>query len=96
MQLQPVIRFAVMQADRIIANLYVFQACFRPIRRHQRLDANALFYLRTRGLGPDEARQALITAFLHATLALIKPEDLGVRVAARLQSRLEALDGAAI
>lgn len=60
------------------------------------LDANALFYLRTRGLGPDEARQALITAFLHATLALIKPEDLGVRVAARLQSRLEALDGAAI
>ncbi len=60
------------------------------------LDANALFYLRTRGLGPDEARQALITAFLHATLALITPEDLGVRVAARLQSRLEALDGAAI
>lgn len=60
------------------------------------LDANALFYLRTRGLGPDEARQALITAFLHATLALIEPEDLGVRVAARLQSRLEALDGAAI
>ncbi len=59
------------------------------------LDANSLFYLRTRGLGPDEARQALITAFLHATLALIAPEELTVRVAARLQSRLEALDGAA-
>ena len=59
------------------------------------LDANALFYLRTRGLAPDEARQALITAFLHATLALITPEELGMRVAARLQSRLEALDGAA-
>ena len=60
------------------------------------LDANALFYLRTRGLGPDEARQALITAFLHATLALIGPEELSMRVAARLQSRLAALDGAAI
>jgi Fe-S cluster assembly protein SufD len=59
------------------------------------LDANAIFYLRSRGLGPDEARQALITAFLHATLALIAPEDLRTRVAARLQARLEALDGAA-
>lgn len=59
------------------------------------LDANALFYLRSRGLGPDEARQALITAFLHATLALVVPEDLGRRVAARLQARLVALDGAA-
>ncbi len=60
------------------------------------LDANALFYLRSRGLNPDEARQALITAFLHATLAGITPDDLSVRVAARLQSRLAALDGAAI
>ena len=59
------------------------------------LDANALFYLRSRGLSPDDARQALITAFLHATLALIVPEDLGTRVAARLQARLAALDGAA-
>jgi Fe-S cluster assembly protein SufD len=59
------------------------------------LDANALFYLRSRGLGPDEARQALITAFLHATLALIAPEDLSTRVATRLQARLAALDGAA-
>lgn len=60
------------------------------------LDANALFYLRSRGLSPDEARRALITAFLHATLAGITPDDLSVRVAARLQSRLAALDGAAI
>jgi Fe-S cluster assembly protein SufD len=60
------------------------------------LDANALFYLRTRGIGPDEARQMLITAFLHATLALITPADLSARVATRLQARLEALDGAAI
>jgi len=59
------------------------------------LDANSLFYLRTRGLGPEEARQALITAFLHATLALIRPEELAMCVAVRLQSRLEALDGAA-
>jgi Fe-S cluster assembly protein SufD len=59
------------------------------------LDANALFYLRTRGLGTDEARQALITAFLHATLALITPEEISIRIAARLQSRLAALDGAA-
>ncbi|MEZ5561887.1 MAG: Fe-S cluster assembly protein SufD [Gammaproteobacteria bacterium] len=58
------------------------------------LDANALFYLRSRGLNPEEARQALITAFLHATLALVSPEDLGVRIAARLQTRLAALDGA--
>ncbi|MCL4792676.1 MAG: Fe-S cluster assembly protein SufD, partial [Gammaproteobacteria bacterium] len=58
------------------------------------LDANALFYLRSRGLNPEEARQALITAFLHATLALVSPDDLGVRVAARLQTRLSALDGA--
>jgi hypothetical protein len=40
-------------------------------------------------------RQALITAFLHATLALIRPEELAMRVASRLQSRLKALDGAA-
>jgi Fe-S cluster assembly protein SufD len=59
------------------------------------LDANALFYLRSRGLGPDEARQALITAFLHATLALVVPENLGSRVAALLQERLTALDGVA-
>jgi Fe-S cluster assembly protein SufD len=58
------------------------------------LDANALFYLRSRGLSPDDARRALITAFLHATLALVVPEDLGTRVAARLQARLAALDGA--
>jgi Fe-S cluster assembly protein SufD len=59
------------------------------------LDANALFYLRSRGLSPDEARQALITAFLHATLALIVSEDLRTSVATRLQARLTALDGAA-
>lgn len=59
------------------------------------LDANAFFYLRSRGLSPDEARQALITAFLHATLALVVPEDLGAHVAARLQARLTALDGSA-
>jgi Fe-S cluster assembly protein SufD len=59
------------------------------------LDANALFYLRSRGLSPDDARQALITAFLHATLALVVPEDLAARVAALLQVRLAALDGAA-
>jgi Fe-S cluster assembly protein SufD len=59
------------------------------------LDANALFYLRSRGLGPAEARQALITAFLHATLAQIVPEQLSMQVAARLQARLAALSGAA-
>lgn len=59
------------------------------------LDANALFYLRTRGLSTDEARQALITAFLHATLALITPEEVSTRVAARLQARLATLDGVA-
>ncbi|MBM4220921.1 MAG: Fe-S cluster assembly protein SufD [Gammaproteobacteria bacterium] len=59
------------------------------------LDANALFYLRSRGLGPEEARQALMIAFLHATLALIEPGEVSVQVAARLQARLAALDGVA-
>lgn len=59
------------------------------------LDANALFYLRSRGLSPGEARQALITAFLHATLARVVPAQLSAQVAARLQARLAALPGAA-
>ncbi|MEO7387165.1 MAG: Fe-S cluster assembly protein SufD, partial [Gammaproteobacteria bacterium] len=54
------------------------------------LDANALFYLRTRGLDPAAARQVLTAAFLRQALGGIATPALRARLEARLQARLKA------
>ena len=41
-----------------------------------KLDENLLFYLLSRGLGPDEARALLRTAFIAEVLKVIEPEAL--------------------
>ncbi len=55
------------------------------------LDANALFYLRARGLPQEEARQLLTAAFCREPLVAV--EDIAVRDAllARLDAALESL-----
>ena len=59
-----------------------------------RLDANALFYLRSRGLPQAEARKLLTAAFCREPLAVI--EDAGLRAAltARVDAALAALETA--
>lgn len=52
------------------------------------LDANALFYLRSRGLDPATARQVLTTAFLRESLNGIAVPELRARLDAQLQARL--------
>ncbi|MDP2326172.1 MAG: Fe-S cluster assembly protein SufD [Gammaproteobacteria bacterium] len=52
------------------------------------LDANALFYLRSRGLDPAEARQVLTSAFLREGLSGISIPELRVSLEAQLQARL--------
>jgi Fe-S cluster assembly protein SufD len=52
------------------------------------LDERALFYLRSRGLPPDEARRLLIAAFCASTLADIGNPDLRVHLDALLAARL--------
>jgi len=53
------------------------------------LDANALFYLRSRGLDPAAARQVLTTAFLRESLNGIAVPELRTRLEAQLQARLQ-------
>ena len=57
------------------------------------LDANALFYLRSRGLDPAAARQMLTAAFLRESLNGIAVPELRTRLEARLQARLQAGPG---
>lgn len=52
------------------------------------LDANALFYLRSRGLDPAVARQVLTSAFLREGLNGIAIPELQARLDAQLQARL--------
>ncbi|MBL8200680.1 MAG: Fe-S cluster assembly protein SufD [Chromatiales bacterium] len=52
------------------------------------LDANALFYLRSRGLDPAAARQVLTAAFLREALGHIALPELRERLEARLQEKL--------
>ena len=52
------------------------------------LDANALFYLRSRGLDAAAARQVLTTAFLRQGLNAISVPALRARLDAQLQARL--------
>jgi len=55
------------------------------------LDANALFYLRTRGIGLDEARRLLTSAFIREPLVPLANTLLHVQVQPRLDSVLMAL-----
>ncbi len=57
------------------------------------LDANALFYLRSRGLDPAAARQILTAAFLRESLNGIAVPELRTRLDAQLQARLQAGPG---
>lgn len=55
-----------------------------------RLDATALFYLRSRGLGEREARAALIRAFAESVLTSIGCKPLHAYLEARLAARFAA------
>jgi Fe-S cluster assembly protein SufD len=57
------------------------------------LDANALFYLRSRGLDPAAARQVLTAAFLREGLSGIAVPELRTRVENLLLAQLQALVG---
>ncbi len=52
------------------------------------IDADALFYLRTRGIGEDEARALLIEAFLMEALEEISVPEVRDEFAQRLKARL--------
>jgi Fe-S cluster assembly protein SufD len=57
------------------------------------LDEHALFYLRSRGLPPDEARHLLIAAFCAAALAGV-PDGLRAHLEAMLTARLPQIGDA--
>ena len=59
------------------------------------IDADALFYLRTRGIGEDEARALLIEAFLMEALEEISVPAVRDDFSARLKARLDELGTAA-
>jgi Fe-S cluster assembly protein SufD len=52
------------------------------------LDSEALFYLRSRGIGFDDAREMLITAFAREITDAIRPEALRAHVERTLTARL--------
>ena len=56
------------------------------------LDANALFYLRSRGLTQAEARQLLTTAFCREPLGVIAHADVREALLARVDAALAALE----
>jgi Fe-S cluster assembly protein SufD len=55
------------------------------------LDETALFYLRTRGLDRDEARQALTRAFAHAIVGRLPVEQLEPFLLGAIDARLREL-----
>ncbi|HZV37952.1 MAG TPA: SufD family Fe-S cluster assembly protein, partial [Pseudoxanthomonas sp.] len=57
-----------------------------------RLDANALFYLRSRGLPQAEARRLLTAAFCREPLAVIEDARLRAVLTARVDAALAALE----
>lgn len=59
------------------------------------LDANALFYLRSRGLPADQARALLTAAFCRETLSVFEDPALRATLEARLDAALTALEEAA-
>ena len=56
-----------------------------------RLDANALFYLRSRGLPEDQAQQLLTAAFCRAPLAALGDKGMAATMAAHLDSALSSV-----
>ena len=60
-----------------------------------RLDANALFYLRSRGIALAEARAMLTLAFCREALAAIGDPALVAALSPRLEARLAALEAVA-
>ena len=57
------------------------------------LDETALFYLRTRGLGMDEARKMITRAFAAGTLSTLAVTECQDHLAKVLDQRLENLIG---
>ena len=57
------------------------------------LDEAALFYLRTRGIGQEEARQILIEAFVREALEPVESSPLREHLLSRLARRLAMLEG---
>jgi Fe-S cluster assembly protein SufD len=55
------------------------------------LDENALFYLRTRGLDRDEARQALTRAFAYAIVGRLPVEHIETFLLGEIDARLRTL-----
>jgi Fe-S cluster assembly protein SufD len=59
-----------------------------------RLDADAMFYLRSRGIGEDEARDVLIHAFLKELLDRITVPSIRAGIEAEVERRLPRPGGA--
>ena len=57
-----------------------------------RLDETALFYLRSRGLGREQARQLLVQAFLREPLSALDDAALAASLGARITDRLDRKD----
>lgn len=55
------------------------------------LEENALFYLRSRGIGEVEARQLLIQAFAQEIISQAKPEDLREDLERQLSAKLKTV-----
>jgi Fe-S cluster assembly protein SufD len=56
------------------------------------LDEAALFYLRTRGIGREEARRILIEAFVREVVELVELPAVREHVLSRLARRLAMLE----
>jgi Fe-S cluster assembly protein SufD len=56
------------------------------------LDEAALFYMKTRGIGQEEARRMLIEAFVREALELVGSEPLRQHLLSRLDRRLAMLE----
>jgi Fe-S cluster assembly protein SufD len=56
------------------------------------LDEAALFYLRTRGIAPEEARRMLIEAFVRDVIEPVGPASLRAHLLSRLARRLAMLE----
>ena len=54
-----------------------------------RLDEDALFYLRSRGIGREQARAMLVRAFLREPLSVLDDAALAEALAARIGTRLD-------
>jgi Fe-S cluster assembly protein SufD len=57
------------------------------------LETNALFYLRSRGIPENEARQMLIRAFAQEIIGQIKPEDFRRLLEGELDAKLKGATG---